>query len=71
MEVSTQSAITTAGLSVGVISQSYSNTVAAGNVISQNPGGATSAPAGSPVDLVISLGIRGDLNVDGTVDIDI
>jgi hypothetical protein len=68
-QVSAQSAIIAAGLSVGVISQSYSNTVAAGNVISQNPVGATSAPAGSPVDLVISLGIRGDLNVDGTVGI--
>jgi hypothetical protein len=68
-QVSAQSAITAAGLSVGVISQSFSNTVAAGNVISQTPVGTTSAPAGSPVDLVISLGIRGDLDVDGTVDI--
>ena len=69
-QASAQSAITAAGLTVGVISQSFSNTVADGNVISQTPGGGTSAPAGSPVDLEISLGIRGDLNVDGTVDID-
>lgn len=69
-QVSAQSAITAAGLTVGVISQSFSNTVAAGNVLSQNPGGGTSSLAGSPVDLVISLGIRGDLNVDGTVNID-
>ena len=68
-QVSAQSAITTAGLSVGVISQSFSNTVAAGNVMSQTPGGGTSAPVGSPVDLEMSLGIRGDLDVDGTVDI--
>jgi len=68
-QASAQSAITAAYLSVGVISQSYNNTVAAGNVISQNPDGATSVPSGSPVDLVISLGIRGDLNVDGTVNI--
>ena len=68
-QVSAQSAITAAGLTVGVISQSFSNTVAAGDVISQTPIGAASAPSGSPVNLVISLGIRGDLNVDGTVDI--
>jgi hypothetical protein len=64
-----QSAITAAGLTVGVISQSFSNTVAAGNVMSQNPGGGTSAPSGSPVNLEVSLGIRGDLNTDGTVDV--
>ncbi len=69
-QVSAQSAITAAGLTVGVISQSFSNTVAAGNVMSQNPAAGTSVPSGSPVDLLISLGIRGDLNVDGTVDID-
>ena len=69
-QVSAQSAITGAGLSVGVIGQSFSNTVAAGDVMSQTPGGGTSVPAGSPVDLEISLGIRGDLDVDGTVDID-
>ena len=65
---SAQSAITSAGLSVGDIGLSFSNTVAAGDVMSQNPGGGTSVPAGSPVDLQISLGIRGDLDVDGTVD---
>ena len=68
-QVSAQSAITAAGLSVGVISQSFSYTVTAGNVISQTPVGTTLAPVGSPVDLEISLGIRGDLNIDGTVDI--
>ncbi len=67
-QVSAQSAITATGFVVGVISQSFSNTVAAGDVISQIPGGGTSAPAGSSVDLEISLGIRGDLDVDGTVD---
>jgi beta-galactosidase len=64
-----QSAITTAGLAVGTISQSYSDTVAAGNVISQDPAGGSSAAPGSSVSLVVSLGIRGDLNHDGTVDI--
>ncbi len=68
-QASAQSAITTAGLSVGVISQSFNNTVAAGDTISQNPIGGTSVPTGGPVDLEISLGIRGDLDVDGTVDV--
>lgn len=68
-QVSAQSAITTAGFTVGVISHSFSNTVAAGDVMSQDPSGGTSAPAGGPVDIEISLGIRGDLDVDGTVDI--
>lgn len=68
-QVSAQSAITDAGLSVGAISLSFSNTIAAGDVMSQNPIGGTSAPADSSVDLEISLGIRGDLDVDGTVDI--
>lgn len=63
-----QSAITSAGLLVGVISQSFSNTVAAGQVLSQSPNGGISVPSGSSVDLEISLGIRGDLDVDGTVD---
>ncbi len=67
-QLSAQSAIMGAGLSVGVISQSFSDTVTAGDVLSQNPGGGISAPAGSSVDLEISLGIRGDLNVNGTVD---
>jgi beta-glucanase (GH16 family) len=68
-QVNAQSAITAAGLTVGAISQSFSNTVAAGNVISQNPTAGTSVPSGSAVNLVISLGIRGDLNIDGTVNI--
>jgi len=68
-QASAQSAITAAGLTDGAISQSFSNTVAAGNVMSQNPTAGTSVPSGSPVDLVISLGIRGDLNVDGIVNL--
>jgi beta-glucanase (GH16 family) len=67
-QTTAQSAITSAGLSVGSISQSFSNTVAAGDTVNQNPMGGTSAPTGGPVDLEISLGIRGDLDVDGTVD---
>ncbi len=67
-QVTAQSNITASGLTVGVISQLYSDTVAAGNVISQNPVGGSSAVPGSSVSLVISLGIRGDLNGDRIVD---
>lgn len=67
-QASAESAITAAGLSVGVASQSFNHTVAAGNIISQDPLEGTSAPTGSPVDIEISLGIRGDLDGDGTVD---
>ena len=51
-----ESAITGAGLTVGVISSANSATVAAGDVISQRPVAATSVTAGSVVDLVVSLG---------------
>ncbi len=57
---STQAVATTAingaGLVVGTVSQQYSNTVAAGLVISQNPVGGTQVNIGSTVNLVISLG---------------
>ena len=43
-------------LSVGDITYEYSDTVPAGFVISQNPDGGTAVPAGSSVDLVVSLG---------------
>ena len=43
-------------LTVGTVTQEYSNTVAAGLVISQNPVGGTAVNIGSSVDLVISLG---------------
>jgi beta-glucanase (GH16 family) len=69
-QVSAQSALTAAGLSVGAISQSFSYTVQAGDTVSQNTAAGTSAPSGSPVDLVISLGIRGDLDIDGTINSD-
>ena len=49
-------AITNAGLTVGVVTTAVSTTVAAGNVISQNPAGGTNAAPGSAVDLVVSLG---------------
>ena len=64
-----QSAITGAGLTVGTVSQVFSDTVPFGDTISQNPISGTSVVSGSPVDIVISLGIRGDLDDDGDVDL--
>jgi hypothetical protein len=51
-----QSAITSAGLVVGTISQAYSSTVSNGRVISQNPVGNSTAVVGASVDLTISKG---------------
>jgi hypothetical protein len=49
-------AITGAGLVVGVVTQAASTTVAAGDVISESPVAGTSVAAGSAVNLVVSLG---------------
>jgi autotransporter-associated beta strand protein len=49
-------AITTANLVVGTINSIYSETVAVGNVISQNPAAGGSIPGQQAVNLVISLG---------------
>jgi beta-lactam-binding protein with PASTA domain len=43
-------------LTVGAVTQQYSNSVAAGVVISQYPVGGAEVPVGSGVDLVVSLG---------------
>jgi beta-lactam-binding protein with PASTA domain len=51
-----EAAIAAAGLSVGTVSTAYSDTVPAGEIISQNPVAGTSVPIGSAVDLVVSLG---------------
>ena len=51
-----ESAIVAAGLTVGGVSTQNSDTVPAGNVISQDPGGGTSVTSGSAVDIVVSLG---------------
>jgi beta-lactam-binding protein with PASTA domain len=48
--------ITGAGLAVGNIIKQYSNTVAAGRVISENPAAGTQVLPGSSVDMVVSLG---------------
>ncbi|WP_455366909.1 PASTA domain-containing protein, partial [Kaarinaea lacus] len=55
-QAAAESAITSAGLTVGTITTANSSTVAAGNVISQTPAGGTSISEGSSVDLVVSSG---------------
>jgi len=50
------SVITDANLVVGNVTYEYSDTIAAGLVISQNPAAGTAVPMGSSVDLVVSLG---------------
>ncbi len=45
-----------AGLKLGNITQQYSDSVASGDVISQNPAGGQSVKQGSSVDLVVSKG---------------
>ena len=49
-------AITAVKLTGGTVTQQSSNTVAAGNVISQDPASGSSVAQGSPVNLVISSG---------------
>src|SRR5258708_19886876 len=49
-------AITEAKLTLGNVTQQNSNTVATGNVISQDPTSGSSAAEGSPVALIISSG---------------
>src|SRR5207302_9802605 len=50
------SAITTAGLTVGTVTQQSSTTVASGNVIGESPAAGTSVAKGSAVSLVVSSG---------------
>ena len=59
------SAITTVSLAAGTITSQYSDTVAAGFVISQNPAAETVANVGSAVDMVVSLGRPAVPNVVG------
>jgi hypothetical protein len=55
-QANAESAITSASLTVGTISHAYSNTVPAGNIISQVPAAGTSVVINSAVQLVISDG---------------
>ncbi|MBW7864887.1 MAG: PASTA domain-containing protein, partial [Candidatus Hydrogenedentes bacterium] len=61
-----QTAITSAGLTVGTVTQEYHATVASGLVISQNPAANSSVATGSTVSLVVSKGPQPDLTVTPT-----
>lgn len=51
-----QALLSSAGLSLGSVTEEFSSTVPAGQVISQNPGANQTVDAGSTVDIVISKG---------------
>jgi beta-lactam-binding protein with PASTA domain len=51
-----EAAITAASFTVGAVTTAHSDTVAAGNVISQSPVGGTAATSGTAVNIVVSLG---------------
>ncbi len=51
-----EAAIVAAGLVVGTVTTSYSDTVAPGNVISQDPPADSDVPLGTEINLTISLG---------------
>src|SRR5437763_11840802 len=55
-EAAATSAITSAGLTAGAVTQQSSTTVASGSVISQNPAAGADSASGSAVDLVVSTG---------------
>src|SRR6202035_2889768 len=55
-QAAASTAITAAKLTGGTVTQQSSNTVATGNVISQDPASANAVAQGSPVNLVISSG---------------
>ena len=55
-EAAAGTALTTAGLVKGAVTQKYSTTVPAGQVISQNPAAGGTATAGTAVALVLSKG---------------
>ena len=53
-----EAAIVASGLTVGSVTEGYSETVAEGNIIGQNPSGGEEVPAGSTVNLVVSKGAQ-------------
>ena len=55
-QAAAEAVITNAELTVGTVETEYSDTVAAGNVISQDPLAGTSAPRGSAINLTVSIG---------------
>jgi beta-lactam-binding protein with PASTA domain len=69
-EEDANSALTAAGLVVGITIYEYNDTVAADVVLSQNPTGGTTVPAGSSIDLVVSLGQPQVPDVVGMTEVD-
>ncbi len=57
LQADAEAAISAANLVVGTVDSAYSDTVAAGRVISQQPVGGTLLPRDSAVNLVVSLGL--------------
>ncbi|MCF7954780.1 MAG: DUF6288 domain-containing protein [Phycisphaerae bacterium] len=57
-QANAEAAIVAAGFTVGTVTTAYSDTVAAGDVISQSPTAGTPTAAGSPVDIEVSLGVQ-------------
>lgn len=55
-EDAARSAIQNVGLAVGNVSSAYSDSVASGQIISQNPVADTAVDAGTAVDFVVSMG---------------
>ena len=55
-QAAASSALTSAGLTVGTITQAYSSTVASGSVISQTPVSGASVASGTAVNLTVSQG---------------
>jgi hypothetical protein len=61
-----QTAITSAGLKVGTVSKAYSNSLATGYVIIQNPTSSAIVVSGTSVNIMVSLGIAGNGNGTGS-----
>jgi hypothetical protein len=66
-ETNAESAILSASLTVGIITNGYSDIIPAGYIISQNPVGGSTTITGSAVNIVISLGAI-DSDDDGVAD---
>jgi len=56
LQADAETAITAVGFVVGAVTEQYNDTIAAGNVISQNPVAGEMFETGTMVDLVVSLG---------------
>ena len=55
-QAAAQSAISGVGLNIGTVTTAPSTTVAAGNIISQDPAGGTPVALGTSVNLIVSIG---------------